>query len=51
LTDPVYTGKAFAGLLDYVATGKIAAGSNVVFWHTGGISALFAEQQMVGKLY
>ncbi|MFZ2353623.1 1-aminocyclopropane-1-carboxylate deaminase/D-cysteine desulfhydrase [Paucilactobacillus nenjiangensis] len=51
LTDPVYTGKAFAGLLDYVKQGKVPAGSNVVFWHTDGISALFAEQQMVGKLY
>lgn len=51
LTDPVYTGKALAGLFDYVATGKIAQGSNVVFWHTGGVSALFAESAMVGKLY
>lgn len=51
LIDPVYTGKAFAGLLDYVKAGKIKSGSNVVFWHTGGISALFAEKQMVGKLY
>lgn len=51
LTDPVYTGKALAGLFDYVKTGKIAPGSNVVFWHTGGVSALFAEPAMVGKLY
>lgn len=51
LTDPVYTGRTFAGLLDYVKQGKIKAGSNVVFWHTSGISALFAEKQMVGKLY
>ncbi|KRM73329.1 D-cysteine desulfhydrase family protein [Secundilactobacillus collinoides] len=51
LTDPVYTGKAFAGLLDYVKTGKIKPGSNVVFWHTGGVSALFAEDKIVGKLY
>lgn len=51
LTDPVYTGKAFAGLLDYVKTGKIKPGSSVVFWHTGGVSALFAEDKIVGKLY
>ncbi|MFD1486032.1 D-cysteine desulfhydrase family protein [Lacticaseibacillus baoqingensis] len=51
LLDPVYTGKGFAGMLDYIRTGKIAPGSNVVFWHTGGISALFAEPAMVGRLY
>ncbi|MCI1986333.1 MAG: D-cysteine desulfhydrase family protein [Lactobacillus sp.] len=51
LLDPVYTGKGFAGMLDYIHTGKIAPGSNVVFWHTGGISALFAESEMVGQLY
>ncbi len=51
LTDPVYTGKALAGLLDYVAKRKIRPGSNVVFWHTGGVSALFAEHKIVGKLY
>lgn len=49
--DPVYTGKAFAGLLDYVRSGKIPAGSNVVFWHTGGATALFAEQSILGELY
>lgn len=48
--DPVYTGKAFAGLLDYVRTGKIAAGSNVVFWHTGGATALFAEKEILGNI-
>lgn len=51
LLDPVYTGKGFAGMLDYIRTGKIKPGSNVVFWHTGGISALFAESAIVGKLY
>ncbi len=49
--DPVYTGKAFAGLLDYVRGGKIPKGSNVVFWHTGGATALFAEQSILGELY
>ncbi len=49
--DPVYTGKALAGLLDYVRSGKVPAGSNVVFWHTGGATALFAEQSILGKLF
>lgn len=50
LVDPVYTGKAFAGLLDHVRTGKVAEGSTVVFWHTGGATALFAEQEILGDL-
>ncbi len=49
--DPVYTGKALAGLIDHVYTGKIPAGSNVVFWHTGGATALFAEPAILGKLW
>ncbi|MDD5936857.1 MAG: D-cysteine desulfhydrase family protein [Clostridiales bacterium] len=48
LVDPVYTGKAFAGLLDYIRTGKVKQGSTVVFWHTGGATALFAEKSIVG---
>ena len=49
--DPVYTGKALAGLIDHVRTGKVEQGSNVVFWHTGGATALFAEQSMLGEIY
>lgn len=49
--DPVYTGKAFAGLLDYVRTGKVPQGSTVVFWHTGGATALFAEREILGHLF
>ena len=49
--DPVYTGKALAGLIDHIRTGKVEQGSNVVFWHTGGATALFAEQQMLGNIF
>lgn len=49
--DPVYTGKALAGLIDYVRSGRIPQGSSVVFWHTGGATALFAEKEILGKLY
>ncbi len=42
LLDPVYTGKAMAGLLDLIRTGHIAPGERVLFWHTGGLPALFA---------
>ncbi|MBI3536468.1 MAG: D-cysteine desulfhydrase family protein [Chloroflexi bacterium] len=41
--DQVYTGKTMAGLIDLIARGKIARGSTVVFWHTGGIPGLFAN--------
>lgn len=49
--DPVYSGKALAGLIDYVRTGKIAQGSTVVFLHTGGATALFAEKEILGELF
>ena len=42
--DPVYTGKAMAGLIGWVREGKITADDTVVFWHTGGAVALFAKQ-------
>jgi len=41
LLDPVYTGKAMAGLTDLVARGDLPHGSRVLFWHTGGTPALF----------
>ena len=50
-TDPVYTGKALAGLIDHVRKGIVAPGSTVVFWHTGGATALFAEKEILGKLF
>jgi len=43
LLDPVYTGKAMAGLRGLVAREQLHAGQNVVFWHTGGQPALFAH--------
>ncbi|TBU97549.1 D-cysteine desulfhydrase [Phytopseudomonas dryadis] len=42
LLDPVYTGKAFAGLLDGLRTGTLAGDGALVFLHTGGSPALFA---------
>lgn len=48
--DPVYTGKALAGMLDYIRSGRVPQGSNVVFWHTGGATALFAEKEILGDI-
>ncbi len=42
LLDPVYTGKAMAGLIDLVRRGQFAADQTVIFWHTGGQPAIFA---------
>ncbi len=44
LLDPVYTGRAAAGLIGLVRQGFFKPGENVLFWHTGGAPALFAEQ-------
>ncbi len=41
LLDPVYTGRAFYGMLDYLRKSKIKKGSNILFWHTGGLPANF----------
>jgi L-cysteate sulfo-lyase len=41
LLDPVYTGKAMAGLLDLAGKGVFKDGEDIVFLHTGGTPALF----------
>ena len=48
LLDPVYTGRAMAGLIALVRSGRIAAGSRVLFLHTGGLPALFAYADRLG---
>lgn len=42
LVDPVYTGRAMAGLIDLIRRGVFGQDETVLFWHTGGIPALFA---------
>ena len=42
LLDPVYSGKAMAGLVHHVRSGRYAVDDDVVFIHTGGTPALFA---------
>ncbi len=41
LLDPVYSGKAAAGLVDWCRTGRLRRGQRVVFLHTGGAAGLF----------
>jgi len=45
--DPVYTSKAFLGLVDLVARGTFKPGGNVVFFHTGGTPALFPNRARI----
>jgi D-cysteine desulfhydrase len=42
ILDPVYTGRAFGGLIDLIRKGAFKRGESVLFWHTGGAPALFA---------
>jgi 1-aminocyclopropane-1-carboxylate deaminase len=42
LTDPVYEGKSMAALIDLVRTGRVEAGSRVLYAHLGGQPALNA---------
>lgn len=42
LLDPVYTGKAMAGLIDLSRNGYFRKGENILFVHTGGSPGLYA---------
>lgn len=44
LLDPVYTGRAAAGMIDLIRQGFFKKDETVLFWHTGGQPALFAEK-------
>ena len=44
LVDPVYSGRALAGLIKLVRDGVIQPGERLLFIHTGGLPALFAYQ-------
>jgi L-cysteate sulfo-lyase len=49
LLDPVYSGKAFAGVIGDVRSGRYPAGSSVVFLMTGGAPALFAYRSAFAR--
>jgi D-cysteine desulfhydrase len=42
LLDPVYTGRALAGLIGLIHRGAIGSDETVCFWHTGGTPGMFA---------
>jgi D-cysteine desulfhydrase/L-cysteate sulfo-lyase len=42
MLDPVYSGKAMAGLIDLIHSGALEPGDTTIFLHTGGSAGLFA---------
>ncbi|MFO7941780.1 MAG: D-cysteine desulfhydrase family protein [Bacillota bacterium] len=47
VTDPTYTGKALAGMVDMIEDGEIAPDERVIFLHTGGFPANFAHPEVL----
>lgn len=47
LLDPVYTGRAMAGLIDLIARGTFSKRETVLFWHTGGTAGLYAYAEQL----
>lgn len=47
LLDPVYTGKAMAGMIDLIRQGIYHPDETIVFWHTGGTPGLFAYRDQL----
>ncbi|MEH6466469.1 MAG: D-cysteine desulfhydrase family protein [Porticoccus sp.] len=48
ILDPVYSGKAFHGLLQEIRAGQFHDASDIVFIHTGGLFGLFAQRSQLG---
>ena len=48
--DPVYTGKAMAGLIDLINKGHFTKKGTVLFIHTGGVAADFAYSEELSRL-
>jgi 1-aminocyclopropane-1-carboxylate deaminase/D-cysteine desulfhydrase-like pyridoxal-dependent ACC family enzyme len=48
--EPIYTAKAFAGMLSDIRDGRFAADDDVIFLHTGGATVLFALADQLAPL-
>ena len=48
ILDPIYSGKALAGLRDWIARGRLAGADAAIFLHTGGAPNLFAQADVLG---
>lgn len=51
LLDPVYSGKAFAGLLEQLRAGVYGPGDDVIFLMTGGVPGLYAYQSLLDEKF
>lgn len=51
ILDPVYTLKAFLGMVDHIRSGVIEKGQNVLFVHTGGHSGLFPKHSEFKQMF
>ena len=50
LLDPVYTARAAAQLIANVRSGRVPAGSSVIFMHTGGSAGGFCRRRILAAL-
>lgn len=50
LLDPVYSGKAFYGMLSDIASGELEGEGDIVFVHTGGAFGLFAQREQYSEI-
>lgn len=44
ILDPVYTARAAAAMIDMIRKGVFSVDERILFWHTGGIPAIFSEK-------
>ncbi len=49
ILDPVYTGKAFHGMIEEIRAGRLV-GENIVFVHTGGSFGLFPQREQLAGI-
>ena len=49
LVDPVYTGRALGGLIAMIEGGEFGPRDSVLFWHTGGMPAIFAYADSLAR--
>ncbi|GAA1277182.1 hypothetical protein GCM10009579_40530 [Streptomyces javensis] len=47
--DPIYTGRALAGLIAAVRHGQVRPGQRTVFVHTGGLPGLFGHAETLER--
>ena len=45
LTDPVYTGRTMHGMIELLKQGRVSGSGPILFWHTGGLPAVFSFEE------